>query len=478
MPEGLKDKTKSGVLWSFIDNFASQFIAFFIGIILARLLSPSDYGLLAMLAIFTAIANTFINSGLGSALIRKKKLTEEDCSTAFYFNVVVAISCYFILFILAPYIADFYNKPILSSILRINGIGLIGGSLIVVQKSLINKQINFKITTKISVISNIFSGVVGIYMAYTNWGVWSLVGSSLSQVFIQFLLFWYYSKWRPRWTFSKVSFHYLFGYGSKLLASGLLDTIFENIYPIIIGKLFSPASLGYYTRAQNLAQLPSSNITGVIQRVTFPVLSEMQDDNERLAQSYRRLLKMSAFIIFPMMIGLAAVAEPLIKILLTDKWLPCVIYLQIICFAMMWYPIHAINLNLLQVKGRSDLFLRLEIIKKILVLMMIFIAVPFGVIGICASSVIISLIALVINTYYTGKLIKVGFLTQIYDLFPTILGSLLMGAVVYLGTFAIDNAIFKLSTGIVLGIFVYVLFSYISKSSEFFEILNLIKRKN
>lgn len=477
MSSEIKEKAVRGFAWSAIDNFANQGVLFVISILLARILSPADYGLIAMITIFLAISNCFINSGFGNALVRKADLSDEDCSTAFFFNIIVSVLCYIVVFIISPFVAAFYDRPILTPILRWQGLTLILGACIIVQKSLVNKNIDFKTTTKVSVSSNILSGIVALLMAYHGYGVWALVGMGLSQSVLQIILFWYYSSWRPRMIWSKGSFHYLWNYGSKLLASGLLDTIFNNIYPIVIGKIYSPVNLGYYTRAWGFAQLPSSNVTGIIQRVTFPVLCSFQSDDERLSLNYRRLLRMSAFIVFPLMLGLAAVANPLIHVLLTAKWAQTIIYLQIICFAMMWYPIHAINLNLLQVKGRSDLFLKLEIIKKIMAVVVILCSVPFGVIGICYGSVVSSLLSLTINTYYTGKLIKVGLLVQLKDLFPIIMNSLIMCGIVIMLIHLLENQLVSLIGGISLGIVYFLGSSYLMRSKELEELIYVIRRR-
>lgn len=286
-----------------------------------------------------------------------------------------------------------------------------------------------------------------------------------------------FSQWRPIAVFSWDSFHELFAFGSKMLASGLLDTLYRNIYPIVIGKLFSASSLGHYTRAQQFSEFPSSNITGIIQRVTYPVLCGIQDDMERLTNVYRKFLKLSAFVIFPFMMGLSAVAKPFINISLGSQWEFCGQLLQVICFAMMWYPIHSINLNLLQVKGRSDLFLRLEIIKKILGITVLCITAPFGLIVMCYGQIFNSIVALAINTYYTGKLINVGFIRQMKDLFPTILLSLTMFGTILLVNGFIESNMYRLIIGIMVGIVVYVSGSYIFKFKELQTLFSLIRRK-
>lgn len=456
MSDNLRQKTKSGLIWSMVENFSTQCVSFIFSIILARLLCPSDYGIVAMITIFFAVAQAFVDSGFANALIRKNNRTEKDLSTCFYFNIVVGLFAYIVFFIAAPWIANFYNQPILTMIIRLESVTMFLNSLCIVQQALLTIQINFKTQAKISLASTIISGIIGVILAYKGFGVWALVWQGISNALVRMILLWTFSTWRPRYGFSKESFHYLFGYGSKLLASGLLDTTYNNIYPIIIGKLFTPADLGYFSRAQGLATLPSSNLTSVLQRVTFPVLSEIQDDIKRLETNYRKLLKMSAFIIFPLMMLLAAIARPLVDILLTDKWDNCVIYLQILCVALMWHPIHAINLNLLQVKGRSDLFLRLEIIKKILGVIIILITFSMGLKAMCIGLAINSIIALAINTFYTGKLISIGFISQVKDLLPIILSSILLLIVSSGCVYFIENVILQIIVGTVIGIGCYV----------------------
>jgi capsular polysaccharide repeat unit transporter len=349
-------------------------------------------------------------------------------------------------------------------------------SLCVVQQALFTIKIDFKSQAKVTLSATIISGIVGVVLAYQGYGVWALVWQGVVLSLVRMGLLWLMSKWRPTTGFSKSSFNYLFGYGSKLLASGLLDTIYNNIYPIVIGKFYTPAQLGNYSRALSFAQLPSSNITSILQRVTFPVLSTIQDDIPRLQANYRRLLKLSAFIIFPLMTGLAAVAFPLIRVVLTPKWEGCSLYLQIICFALMWYPIHAINLNLLQVKGRSDLFLRLEIIKKIVGVCIMCITIPLGITAMCIGMVVSSLISLFINTYYTGKLINIGCLKQMRDLTPIFINSLIMGGIVYFSIQISDNDILQLSLSIIVGVLSYIGGALMITRSELKEFRNLFKR--
>lgn len=477
MSSDLKQKTKSGLLWSSVERFSNQGVQFLFSIVLARLLAPEDYGIVAMVVIFFAIAQTFVDSGFSSAIVRKKDRTESDLSTCFYFNIFVGLGFYILLFLCSPFIADFYNQPILSPIVKISGLTVLINSLCIVQQAQFTIRIDFKTQAKVTLTSTVISGIIGILLAYLGYGVWALVWQGVTGSFVRMILFWIFSKWRPRESFSKDSFHYLFGYGSKLLASGLLDTTYNNIYPIVIGKFYSPAQLGNFSRAQGWASLPSSNITGILQRVTFPVLTEMQDDDERLATNYRKLLRLSAFVVFPLMMLLAAVASPLVRVVITSKWDACVPYLQIICFAMMWYPIHAINLNLLQVKGRSDLFLRLEIIKKVVGVSVMCVTIPLGVTAMCFGMVFTSINALFINTYYTGKLINVGYLTQMKDLLPIIFISLLVGACAYASTWLFSTEWIKLFVAVVIGGIMYLILSNFFAKDEYVEVMNVIKRK-
>jgi len=475
--ENLTSKTKRGLVWSIVERFAGQGIQFIFGIILARLLSPEDFGVIAMPLVFLAIAQCFIDSGFSSALVRKPELKNEDLSTAFYFNIGVGIVCYAILFFTSPLIAEFYNTPILADLLKITALATLFNPLCAVPQAILTRRIDFRTQAVISLIGAIVSGAVGLVMAYSGYGVWSLVFQQVGGYAIRTILLWILVKWKPERQWSKESFRYLWGFGSKMLASGLLDTIYQNIFPVVIGKWFSRVDLGNFTRARTFCDMPSSNLTGVLQRVTFPVLSTIQNEDERLQRNYRRILRLSAFLIFPMMLGLSAVADPLVRVLLTDKWEGCIILLQIMCFSSMWYPIHAINLNLLQVKGRSDLFFRLEIIKKLLGVFVICITIPHGIIWMVSGGIITSIISLVINTYYTGKLIQVGFLTQMRDVLPIFCVSFAMWGVVHLvNTFASDD-LTKLLCGIGTGAVFYIIAARLILKGEYADVLSMIPNR-
>lgn len=477
MAESLKNKAVKGTLWSTLERFSVQGIQFVVMIIMARLLTPEDYGLVGMLAIFIAVSQSLIDSGFSQALIRKQDRSEVDNSTVFYFNIGVGIILYFLLFFSAPLIARFYNEPILTPITRAIGLSLVFNSLVVVQRALLTVRLDFKTQAKASLSGAVISGVVGIWMAYAGFGVWAIVWQQISNLAIITVILWILSKWKPVWAYSWKSFRELFGFGSKLLASGLLDTVYRNMYLIVIGKVFKAADLGYYTRAHQFSDFASSNITGIFQRVTYPVLCTIQDDDARLSDVYRRLLRTSAFIIFPLMLGLAAVAKPMVLAFLKEQWLFTTVLLQILCLSQMWYPVHAINLNLLQVKGRSDLFLRLEIIKKVLGVTMLCITLPFGLIAMCWGMLANSIIALIINTHYTGKLIHLGFLAQMHDLLPTLLLSFATGVVVYATvTFIPMHPWLALGVGMVEGAAIYVAAAKFLGFSEFSELVAIIKR--
>lgn len=477
MEESLKNKTVKGIVWSSIERFSVQGIQFLVMIVMARLLTPKDYGLVGMVAIFIAVAQSLVDSGFSQALIRKQNRTETDNSTVFYFNIVVGILLYLVLFAIAPLVAIFYDSPELTALMRVVCLSVVFNSFVVVQRALLTVNIDFKTQAKASLTAAVVSGVIGIGMAYSGFSYWSIVAQQLVNLGLNTLLLWIFTRWRPRWIYSWGSFRELFTFGSKLMVSGLLDVVYRNMYLLVIGKVFTASSLGYYTRANQFAEFPSSNLTGIMQRVTYPVLCQIQDDDERLAQIYRRFLRLSAFLIFPLLVGLSAVAEPFVLLLLKEQWLFAATLLQIICFAMMWYPIHAINLNLLQVKGRSDLFLRLEIIKKAIAVLILCVTIPMGLIAMCVGQILSSLIALIINTNYTGKLIQVGFLRQMRDLLPTLLLSLSMWGVVYGITSCLSGIILQLIVGIIAGMVYYIALSALFHFPELKELYSIIRRK-
>ncbi|MDX9694246.1 MAG: lipopolysaccharide biosynthesis protein [Bacteroidales bacterium] len=428
----LKQKTVSGLLWSFIDNFAKLGLTFFIGIILARLLTPREFGLIGMITIFIALSQSLVDSGFTQALIRKKDCTQADFSTVFYFNLFVGIVLYAVLFFSAGAISRFFDEPQLRLIVQVVGLSIIVNAFTIVQRARLTKEINFKLQTKISIIASICSGVFGIVMAYTGYGVWSLVYKTLLGFAITSLFLWLWNKWKPTLVFSRNSFKEMFSFGYKLMISGLIDTAYRNIYLLIIGKYFSATELGFYTRADQFKNLPSQNITGVIQRVSYPVLAEMQGDIPRLKTAYQKIIKSTMLITFVSMMIMVAIAKPLVLVLIGEKWLPSVVYLQLLSFVGMLYPLHAINLNMLNVQGRSDLFLRLEIIKKILAIPVIVIGVLLGIEMMIVGMILISVISYFLNSYYSGQHIGYSSMQQLKDILPSFVLALFIGALVYL----------------------------------------------
>lgn len=428
----LKQKTITGTIWSFIDSFANQGIQFIVGILLARILSPREFGLIGMLAIFIALSQSFVDSGFTHALIRKRDCTQTDYSTVFYFNLVVGIILYLILFFFAGSISVFFNEPQLELLLQVLGIGLILNAFGMIQRTILTKNINFKFQTRVSVIASTLSGIIALTMAYNGSGVWSLVALTLSRFGFSSILLWMWTKWKPSLIFSTRSFKELFSFGNKLLLSGLIDTAYRNIYYLIIGKYFSTAELGYYTRADQFQALPSQQLTGVFGRVSYPILSAIQNDVKKLRTAYKQIIKSTMLITFVFMLGMAAIAKPMILTLIGEQWLPSVIYLQMLCFVGMFYPLHALNLNMLKVQGRSDLFLRLEIIKKILAIPVIIIGIIYGIKIMILGMLINTIIAYYLNSFWSGKLIGYSSFEQVKDIFPSFLLAFTVAAIVYI----------------------------------------------
>ena len=474
MSESLKSKTIRGVGWSFIDNIASSGITFLVGLVLARLLTPSEYGIMAMIAIFVAVSNSIIDSGFSNALIRKVRIERVDYNTVFYFNLVVSIVLYLALFFASPVISYFFKEPILTEVVRVIGCVLIINALGIIPRTIFVRDVNFKLQTKVSLISSISSGGVGISMAVLGMGVWSLVGQQLSRQLLNTLFLWIYCHWRPIWEFSMQSFKDLFGFGSKLLLSGLLDTIYKNIYYIIIGRFYTSAQLGQYTRAEQFNTIFSSNLTSVIQRVSYPVLSSIQEDPDRLREAYRRVIKTTMLITFACMLGLAALAKPLIVILIGEKWLPAVYFLQIISFSGMLYPLHAINLNILQVKGHSGLFLKLEIIKKTIAIGPIAVGILYGIEYMLWGSVCTSFVAYFLNSYYSADLIDYPAGKQIKDILPTFMVSFVVAVVMWGISFWNVSNYILLPIQILVGMLLTVLIYERLKLAEYLEIRRLV----
>lgn len=470
MSDNLKKKTISGIAWSAMERFSVQGIQFIVMLIMARMLTPKDYGIVGMLSIFLAVSQSLIDSGFSNALVRKQNRDDIDNSTVFIFNTVISLLLYALLFFFAPFIASFYNTPELTNVTRVIGLIIIFTSLTIVQRSIFVQKLDFKTQAKASLIAAVLSGVTGIYLAYRGFSYWSLVVQTLLSTIVNTIILWIYSTWKPRLCFSMTSFKELFSFGSKLLVTGILERIYQNVYPLIIGKAFSSSHLGYYTRAHNFSDFPTSNFTGILMRVTYPVMCNFQNDNEPLKIVSKKFLKLSAYIIFPLMFGMVVLAKPLVISLVGEQWEFSADLLQIISFQMIWYPINALNGNILQVKGRSDMFLKAEVIKKTICIILIVIAVPMGIEALCVAGVIGSVIGMFVNAHYTKKVLGYTIFQQLFDLLPIILLSMAMALSVYFITISIEGQILKLIIGTTAGIIVYLALSYIFKLKELNEL--------
>lgn len=437
-----------------MERGGTQGIQFIVQILLARLLLPSDYGIIALVIIFTAIANVFVQSGLNTALIQKKHADQVDFSSVFYLSLSLAFGIYIVLFLAAPAIASFYEIPEITPVLRVLSLTLFFGAFNSIQNAVVARNLQFKKLFFSSTGAILVSGAVGVYMAYTGYGVWALVGHQITNQLLVTLILWCTVKWRPRLVFSISRVKGLFSFGWKLLVSSLIDTAYQHLRSLIIGKMYTPAILGFYNRGEQFPSVIVSNINGSIQSVMLPVLSAEQDNIPRVKNMMRRAIVTSSFIIFPLMVGLAVVAEPLIKLLLTDKWLPAVPFLQIFCATYALWPIHTANLQAINALGRSDIFLKLEIVKKIMGLSIVAVTVLYGVYAIALGGAIGSLLGSFINAYPNKQLLGYSYKEQWSDIMPSLLLSLVMGAVVYslklLGLSTLLTLVVQVCTGVVL----------------------------
>lgn len=478
MNEGsLKDKAVNGAMWRIVELFCNQVVAFVIGIILARLLAPEDYGVIGMLTIFFAVARCFTDCGFGTALVQNKDRTEEDYSTAFIFNVGASIIVFLLLFMAAPFIARFYNIPILKDVTRVSAFSFVICGLTGIQFAKLNIDLKFKFRSQLSILSTILTGVTGIALAFMGFGVWALVLQGLFSSIIIGIVLWTNSGWKPKLIFSTSSFKRLWKFGSNMLGSGIINTIYNNLYTLVIGKCYSPASVGMYNRANGYAILPTSVIMDMSLGVNFPLLAKLQDDRERLLNAYEKLLKVPFYVLYPILIGLIVLAEPTIQVMIGDKWLPCVPYLQILCVGYMFYPLNGLNVNLLMVKGRSDLVLKMDFIKKPLGIFLLVAAIPFGIIWMMVGKAFYSIIVYSMNCYYTNRILDYGFIKQVKVLTPIIFNSLFMGVVVFSATFFLSPNMLKLVVGIPLGMIFYATVGFLRKDDALFEIISIIKSK-
>lgn len=461
-------------MWSAVDNVAQFGVAFLVSIVLARLLSPDDYGLIGIITIFTSVCTAIIGGGFSSALIRKKSPTDDDYNTAFIINLGLSLVLYAIVFLCSPLIADFFGREELVALTRASSLTMIIGALAIVQQARLTKRIDFKTQTKITLIASVASGVVGIAMALLGLGVWALVIQSVLAQLLRTTLLWFFNHWTPSLRFSKQSFNELFGFGWKLMVSSILDNLWKELYQLVVGKFYSPATLGQYTRAKQFSSMFSSNLTTVIQRVTYPVLSDIQDENERMIAAYRKIIKTTMFMTFALMFALGAVSEPLLYCLIGEKWNEAATYLPWICLIGSLYPLHAINLNMLQVQGRSDLFLGLEIVKKIIGLAPLFIGAFVGIFPMLYTSVFTSIISYFLNSYFPGKLLGYTSWMQIKDVFPSFAISMTMAVVVYILKYLPFTYWIILPIQMVAGLYIFILLCKVTKLEESKELKNML----
>ena len=460
--------------WSALENVTRLGITFVVSIVLARLLSPEEYGLIGILTIFIAIFNAIVDSGFTNALIRKQDATDTDYSTVFYTNLVLSVVLAAVLFFCAKPISVFFERPELVSLTQVISSVVIINALSIVQRVRTTKAIDFKTQTKITFISSIGSGVIGIAMAYMGYGVWALVGQQISNQLLTTLFFWFYNKWIPKLIFSWASFKEMWAFGSKLLASGLIDTAWKEVYQVVIGKCYSPATLGLYTRAKQFADLCSSNLTSVVQRVSYPVLSSIQDDRARLKGAYQRVIKSTMLPTFVLMLGMAACAESMIYVLIGEQWLECVPMLQIICTYGMLYPLHALNLNMLQVQGRSDLFLKLEIIKKVIAVGPLLLGVFVDIYWMLSGTFFTGIISYYLNAYYSGPYLNYSIKEQVKDILPSLGVALAMAVPVYAMSFIPLNPFILLPLQIVVGAVITLVICEATKLPEYMELKGIV----
>ena len=473
----LKKTVISSLVWKFLERLGTQGIQFVVSIILARLLLPSDYGIITMIMVFTAIANSFIQSGFSTSLIQKKNSDELDFSSVFYTSFVIAIVCYIILFLASPLIADFYQMPQIKVILRVLALTLFFGAFNSVQNAKLSKDMKFKTLFFSSLGAIIVSGTTGITMAYLGFGAWALVGQQLANIIASTIILWFTSGWRPKIMFSLTRVKGLFSYGWKIMCSSLIDTFYQNLYNLVIGKFYNSATLGNYNKGEQFPKLIAVNIDGAIGSVMLPAYAREQERKDKVKKMVRRAIVTSSLILFPLMLGLAAIAEPLVKILLTDKWLGCVPFMQILCVVYALYPINTANLQAIKALGKSDYFLKLEIIKKILGITVLIITVPHGVYTMAIGQVIVTIISTMINAFPNRKLLNYNYFEQVKDILPNLLIAILMFIVVYPIKYLIDNTILLLTIQIIVGAIIYIALMNIFKVEAFNYLFDIIKKR-
>lgn len=472
---GLKQSVVSGAIWTGLEKILTQLVHFVIGIVLARILSPGDYGVVGMLTIFIAIANVFTDSGLSSALIQKKNRNDTDYSTIFYFNLAVAVFFYCLLFFTSPLIADFYNMPILKDVTRVVALSLIITGFTAVQSTRLRINLQFRKLSVIAIASMLVTGGTGLFLAFNGFGVWALVIQTVAGNLFSSVCVWCVAKWRPSLVFSKESFKSLWGVGSKLLGSSLINSLYSNLYTLVIGKFFSKEQVGYYNRGNQYALLPMQSVQDMALKVNFPVLSKLQDDDERLIAAYKKLMTVPLYLLYPILVGLAVVAPYLIPIMIGEKWIPCVPVLQLLCIGYMLSPLTSLNLNLLYVKGRTDLVLKLEFFKKPIGFLILFLSIPLGLVGMVAGKAFYEFVAFSFNCYYTKKFYDYGEWKQLRALLPIVVNCVVMAFLVHVSMCFVDSYLIKLCVGIPVGIISYLILSIVCGDENYKELKSIVK---
>lgn len=473
--DNTKNKVLSGMLWRFAERTGAQVVGFVVSIVLARLLEPSMYGTIALVTVFTSILQVFIDSGLGNSLIQKKDADDLDFSTVFYTNICFCTVIYAVLFFCAPLIARFYNDMSITPLVRVLGLTLIISGVKNVQQAYVSKKMIFKRFFFATLGGTLTAAAVGIWMAYNGFGVWALVAQHLINAAIDTVILWITVKWRPHLMFSFKRLKRLYSFGWKLLASSLLDRVYNDIRQLIIGRMYSPADLAYYNRAKTLPEIVIKNINSSIDSVLLPAMSSVQDEKTRLKNMTRRSIMTTTFIMAPLLMGIAFVGTPLIRLLLTEKWLPCVPFLGIFCWNFMFRPIHTANLNAIKAMGRSDIFLKLEIIKKVVGVIALVISMWFGVMAMAYSLLFTNVISQIINSYPNKRLIGYSYLEQIKDILPGILIALFMGACIFPIQYIGLPDIVTLVIQAVLGAVIYIFVSRLFKLESFYYVWDMIK---
>lgn len=472
-----KEKVFSNLIWRFLERSGAQLVALIVSVVLARILSPEDYGTIALITVFINILNVFVDSGLGSALIQKKDADNTDFSTVFYTNVIFCIALYILMFVISPFLAEFYSRPELVSIIRVLSITILVSGVKNIQQAYVSRTLQFRKFFFSTLAGTIIAAVAGIWMAYHGFGVWALVAQQVTNLSIDTIILWITVKWRPELVFSFRRLKSLFSYGWKLLVSALLDTFYTNLYNLVIGRKYSANDLAFYTKGELFPKAVVGNINNAIDSVLLPTMSSEQDNKERVKQMTRRAIKTSSFCIAPLMMGLAGCSQNVVSILLTDKWLPAVPYLVIFCITYMFYPIHTANLNAIKAMGRSDLFLKLEVAKKIVGLAVLFSTMWFGVKVMAYSLLFVNIASQIINTWPNKKLFGYGYIEQLKDIFPGIIMAVVMGIIVSFGVYIPVVKGVQLVIQVAVGIAVYILSSKLFRLDSFYYMENILVKK-